>query len=167
MEMLTADLVRKLFDYNPRTGDLVWAAPRSRRVKAGDVVGARSKTPYVLVGIGQRVYVAHRIVWLWVYGELPNRDIDHRDGNPRNNRLTNLRLADRSENAQNMGLKSSNTSGFPGVSLCRTTGRWRATITLRRKVTRLGRFDTAEEAHKAYLASKAKLHTFQPTPRTT
>lgn len=167
LEDLTAALVRELFNYDPDTGDLTWAAPRSRRVKVGDVVGARSKTAYVQVGVGRKVYVAHRVIWLWVHGELPQQHIDHRDGNTRNNRLANLRLADKSENAQNMALKKSNTSGFLGVSLCRHTNRWRAYITINRKTHKLGRFSTPEAAHQAYLAAKAKLHTFQPTPRTT
>jgi AP2 domain len=58
-----------------------------------------------------------------------------------------------------------NTSGFPGVSWHEGDRKWQARINVGRRHIHLGYFDIREEAHAAYLAAKAILHPFAPTPR--
>ena len=76
--------------------------------------------------------------------------VDHIDGNPRNNRRENLRFASSAENARNMALKSSNTSGFKGVSYFRSRQKYRATIKVDYKQHHLGYYERAEDAARAY-----------------
>ena len=71
----------------------------------------------------------HRLVGLTF---LPNPDgkleIDHINRNRTDNRLENLRWATRSENSQNTGRQSNNTTGFKNISSHNTTDRWRIQI---------------------------------------
>lgn len=81
-------------------------------------------------------------------------EIDHRKGDGLDNRKAMLRRATRSQNNAN----SVSDGPLPkGVYLCGHTGRFRATVQLDGKRYRLGRFDTAQEAHAAYAAKAAEL----------
>lgn len=82
--------------------------------------------------------------------------VDHIDGNKKNNHLTNLRLATRSQNSQNSKAHSDSQSGLKGVS--RKRKRWRARIVVDGKEKSLGVFGTKEEAHAAWVAVAKELH---------
>lgn len=73
--------------------------------------------------IGGRVYMAARIIWKLVYGYDPI-EIDHINRIKTDNRLVNLREADRSLNCRNRGLLRNNTSGVSGVYLEKSSGLW-------------------------------------------
>lgn len=90
----------------------------------------------------------HRII----AGNPANAIIDHANGDTLDNRRSNLRLASRGQNAVNTGLRSTNRSGFKGVSF-RRQGAWRAYIGIARRTIHLGYFATAEEAARAYDAA--------------
>jgi hypothetical protein len=79
--------------------------------------------------------------------------IDHANGDWRDNRLSNLRIATRSENAANSGPPRTNTSGFKGVCWDKRAGKWLAQISHQRAHYWLGHFSTAQEAHNAYRAA--------------
>jgi hypothetical protein len=108
-------------------------------------------------------YRAHRIIWMMFNGNLPKEQLDHIDGDRANNRIENLRECSNTENQQNRKLNKDNKTGFTGVTIWKT--KFKAEIRLNKKGYYLGLFDTAEEAHKAYLNKKAELHTFNPTVR--
>ena len=74
------------------------------------------------------------------------------------NGKVNLRIANTSEQAQNRGRRSDNTSGFKGVHLHRQSGKWRARITTNGRSRSLGMFSTAEEAAMAYRAAAEVQH---------
>lgn len=105
----------------------------------------------VEVGFRCRRYMAHRIIWEMHNGPIPEgMMIDHADGNPFNNRLENLRLATPRQNTVNSRKRSTNKSGYPGVSWSKSNGRWCASIRVHGKKKHLGLFDDPREAHKAY-----------------
>lgn len=83
--------------------------------------------------------------------------VDHKDGNGLNNIKVNLRVCDPVENAQNLKLYESNSTGAPGVQHY-SGGRYRAQIRHNTKLIHLGLFDTIEEASSAYEVAKRKLH---------
>lgn len=84
--------------------------------------------------------------------------VDHIDGDGLNNRRNNLRPATNAQNVRNSRKRTTNTSGFKGVSWNKEHRKWRAEIMARGKKKFLGLFNTAEEAHKAYCEAAEQLH---------
>lgn len=84
--------------------------------------------------------------------------VDHINSNGLDNRRANLRLATDSENARNSRRRSDNTSGFKGVTRCKESRRWIAQISDRGGSRHIGRFDTPEAAHAAYLEAAARIY---------
>lgn len=88
------------------------------------------------------------------------RSIDHRDGNPLNNRRSNLRLATALENVRNASKKrrATATSQFKGVWWARQSGNWQAMIRAEGVRKWLGSFKVEEDAARAYDAAARKFH---------
>jgi hypothetical protein len=164
MKPLSQAELLELLTYNAATGEFKWLVSRGK-AKAGTVAGS-DLNGYVCIRINRQNYLAHRLVWLYEFGRWPNEHLDHIDGNPKNDRLANLRECSHAENHQNVGTRRDNRAGAAGVYLHRGSGRYTAEIRVDGKRHSLGYHDTREEAHAAYLKAKAELHTFQPTPRT-
>lgn len=76
--------------------------------------------------------------------------VDHIDGNPANNRKSNLRVCTQADNLGNQSKPKNNTSGYKGVSFEKNNKKWRVYISRHRKRVHLGYFDTPEEAYLAY-----------------
>lgn len=94
-------------------------------------------------------YVAHENLLLHrEITECPSHlEVDHRDGDPLNNRRSNLRTATHAQNAQNRRyLHAKNKSGHRGVSWDERRGKWFAKVTLNGRQIALGRFDDLDEA---------------------
>ena len=79
-------------------------------------------------------------------------EIDHRNGNPSDNRWDNLREATSAQNKANRTRPTTNKTGFKGVSFNERSRRFCAHISIGNKTVFLGSFATAEEAHAAYVA---------------
>lgn len=144
--------LRRLLDYDAATG--IFRRRRTGRV-AGCATGGQRRA--WIIGVKGRRYLAHRLAWYYVHGVWPVDDIDHKDCDPSNNRIDNLRLADQTQNNGNTGLYRTNKSGFKGVHFSRHAKQWRASIQFRGKMKNLGYFDTPEEAHKTYMAAATEL----------
>lgn len=104
-----------------------------------------------------RKFAEHHIVWLHVTGQWPGFEIDHKNLDGTDNRFSNLRPTDESGNGANKRLYANNACGLKGAHLHRS-GRWRAQIKKKGRVIHLGLFDTADQAHAAYLAAASELH---------
>lgn len=156
----------ELLDYDLSTGLFRWRKTLSNRAPAGSVAGKPGcSRGYATVVIHGRAYQAHKLAIYWYSGIYPYTDVDHIDGDPRNNRLTNLRVCGALGNAQNRHRHSKNNKlGVLGVALCKNTGRYRAQILVSGKKLHLGRFKTVAEASTAYLSAKAKYHIAQVAP---
>lgn len=100
---------------------------------------------------------AHHAVWALCTGHWPKAEIDHIDGNPSNNRIENLRVADRTIQNRNSARRKDNTSGVTGVSFDSRTGRWRARIPVSGKQVYLGYFDSKHDAAVARKAAEKVL----------
>lgn len=155
---MTAEEARQLFSYNPETGDLAWRISLNNRAPSGYVVGSNTNSGYLQTQVRGERYLAHRIAWLMTYGEWPKEHIDHINGDFRDNRLCNLRLATNAENRRNTKLNRRNKTGFKGVSFDKTRNKWTAHISVCRQQKNLGRFNTPEEAYVAYCKAAAELH---------
>jgi len=171
-EELTAAQLRSVVHYDPETGLFTWR-PTIDHWRAGLPAGTQSKK-YVVLGIGttsrseqlryyvlgvrKRVYRAHRLAWLYVYGEWPDGEIDHINLNGLDNRIANLRLATPTQNSCNRGLRKDNTSGIKGVSWNKRDRKWLAHITVNGKQHHLGVFDTKAEAKAVRDEAAARMH---------
>ncbi len=154
---MTLDELRAVLRYNKRTGDFTWRVNRGRNAKIGWVAGSPEKR-YWAVTVFQRRYRAHRLAWFYVTGAWPKEDVDHENGNRRDNRWRNLREGSRSFNMENVRqAHRDNKSGFLGVSSA-PAGKWKAEITTRGLKRHLGVFKTPKLAHRAYLKAKRELH---------
>ena len=86
-------------------------------------------------------------------------EVNHRDGNPQNNKLENLEWVSSRENSSHRSEKNKNkTSEFTGVSLDKSRGLWKSTIYINGKQKFLGRFVSEELASKAYKDELVKLN---------
>lgn len=161
---------KRLFAYNPKTGNLTWQ-PRplldfksQRDCDAWNTRYANTEAGYInsqgysVIKIDYVLYKSHRIIAYLMKGwNKTDMEIDHRYGNRSDNRLEMLRPATHDKNCYNKGLRSDNTSGYPGVTFDKNSGRWKAQITIDRKTKHLGLFDTAYEAHLAYEKAAKRL----------
>jgi len=77
-------------------------------------------------------------------------EIDHKDSNKLNNLEDNLRICTHKENIRNSNIKSSNSSGYKGVTWRKSIKKWTSNITVNGKTIFLGNFTDIEEAAKSY-----------------
>lgn len=153
---LSVELCRQLFRYDPVTGKIYREYAVAGKF-AGTECGNHQKD-YIYVSYHRRRILAHRLAWALYYGEWPRKPIDHINCNRHDNRIANLRLVTVAENNRNRPKQSNNTTGYKGVTLHRTTGRYEAKISANKKRYFLGSFPSAEEAFRAYSEAAKTLH---------
>jgi len=97
-EPLTSKEVRRLFDYDFKTGLLMWRYRDDRDAQwnaryadeiAGVVDDSGTQTR-IRIKLNKRQYMASRVVWAWVTGSWPQHDVRHRNRNQLDNRFENL-----------------------------------------------------------------------------
>jgi hypothetical protein len=159
MGMNMLNRLKELYEYNPENGLFYRKVSSSPRWKAGQVAGTNSGHGYIKITIDGKQHYAHRLAWLYVYGDYPEETIDHINGNGTDNRICNLRAVKKQENNQNI-VSAKNKSGFQGVSWNQERKRWIAQISINNKSKRIGRFKTKEAAFEAYLNAKKTYHPF-------
>jgi hypothetical protein len=155
--ILSQDKVRHLLHYDPLTGIFTRLVRTSRRIKVGDVAGSKNGGGYVQIRIDGVLRQAHRLAWLYMTGENPIGEIDHKNTIPSDNRWENLRDATRKVNMQNQRRPHRNSQlGILGVS--RNSNGFMASINIAGKKMYLGTFPSTALAHDAYLKAKRELH---------
>jgi len=154
---LTQERLRYLLHYDPETGVFRWRVSPCWHVPVGHVCGP-GRSGYVVVMIKGSNYNASNLAWLYMTGEWPQEGIDHKDGNPLNDRWENLRLANQSQNSANRRIASNNTSGFKGVSWSKTNQKWFAYVYVNGQRIGCGHFDDPEEAARVRNAKATLLH---------
>lgn len=158
---LTAQMLKVYLHYNPETGVFTRIQTYCNRVKAGSVAGstARSKNG-VSIKLFGKSYRAHRLAWLYMTGAWPDRDIDHKNGDPMDNRFSNLRDVSRSINAGNSRRHRRRKHALP-MGVTRNSNKskcYSAAISVNGHKTHIGVFESSMDAHKAYMEAKRELH---------
>lgn len=158
---LTAEEVRYFFDYDKETGNLIRInTSKNHPHRLNKVAGCKYSEGYIVVSVpGGRRFSAHRLIWLWVYGEWPKHEIDHINGNRSDNRIENLRDVTRSVNGENRRAADiTNKSGILGASWLEKRKCYQVVISVRGTQHFLGLFKDPEQARNAYITAKRKLH---------
>lgn len=141
--------------YRKETGDFIWKKFPGTATP-GAIAGQISAWGYVRIPLFGKKHSAHRLVWLMEHGELPSSQLDHIDGDKKNNHIDNLRLVTPSLNQLcNNKPRKGNKTGFVGVRVGRT-GKFKAQLRIKGEYRYLGEFMTAEEASAAYQSEKTR-----------
>lgn len=157
--MITSERLKQFLRYDCDTGLFFWLVKKGRG-EVGAQAGVVHHSGYLQIGIDGKLYLAHRLAWLYAYGVMPPHEIDHENRNRLDNRIFNLRKANRKQNAENVpALRKNNTSGFRGVFFQPRTDRWYAQIRHHKQTLHLGHFATAEEAACARASKEKELFT--------
>ena len=109
----------------PYTGNFTWNGHSSGH-NAGDIVGRNARVGnYIVINLNGKAYNLHRLVFLYMTGELPSSSlfVDHINGIPSDNRLENLRLCTPQQNAFNSRPAKNDTTGVKGISRIDRPGR--------------------------------------------
>lgn len=158
---VTQEELREIFDYNEDTGVFTRKVRTAKCNQIGDTVGCINNRGYCVIRYNTRLYQAHRLAWLYVYGEIPtDKQIDHVDTDRSNNKITNLRLCTNAQNLKNTPAHKDNTSGFKGVSYVKATGKWKAQIQnpMTGKFEQTYGFLSPQEASEFYKAKAQMYH---------
>lgn len=148
---ITQELVKTLFDYH-EDGYLIWKVLTRGRIING------SKAGYMhdggdglrnMVGVNGKHHKLARIIFLWHKGYMP-KEVDHIDVNKLNDRICNLREANRSQQNTNRNSRPSSTSKYLGVVYDKHRDKWKASIGLNKKTLNIGRYNNEHDAALAY-----------------
>jgi hypothetical protein len=151
-------LLNELFELRTESGELIRRKQRGGTAAPGSIAGGIVGNGYQYVVIDCQHYLVHRIIWKMEHGIDPPMRVDHKDRNPLNNRITNLRLATQSQNLANSKMLRNNTSGIRGVILDKRSGKWLARMSVMNRSKHIGSFATPEEAKAAYQNAAIALH---------
>ena len=148
--------LKELLHYDQATGIFRWITNRKGGPRAGDIAGKSLTNGYLRIGVDGKLYYAHRLAFFYMTGRWPDQ-IDHFSGDRIDNRWCNLRESDFTMNAQNRRTANpSNRVGLLGVTINKKA--FVAQISVGRKTIYLGSFNSAKDAHDAYIKMKRKLH---------
>ena len=155
---LTQEYLKSILSYDPDTGVFIRLVSFGYRAKAGDIAGSPDKNGYLRICISGKSYKAHRLAWLYMTGEWPKDQIDHIDMEQSNNRFSNLREANYSQNQSNRPVRKNSKSGYKGVYFLKNKKDrpWMAQIKVMGKDIYLGMFKTKEMAYSAYCKAAEK-----------
>ena len=142
---ITREEALQLIEPNFETGKLYWKVRRGGPAIKGGEVGS-FVGGYLKVKLKGKSYPVHRIMWLLAYGEHPDRFVDHINGDRVDNRLCNLRLVTKAENAKNRLATKGSKSGLNGVTWRKDNLKWRAYIRWDNNLEHLGSYDDFFEA---------------------
>jgi len=156
MANVTQDRLKELVHYDPVSGVFTRIKDAGPNAKAGEVLGKSKPQGRSRVCIDGKFYLLHRLAFLYMTGAMPEDEVDHINRDPSDNRWENLRPATRAENCHNIGVPSHNTSGLKGASFDKARNLWQAGIKVNGRRIALGRYETAEEAHAAYVKAAEK-----------
>lgn len=157
---LTHEELTRILSYNKETGIFTWREKTCKCVVIGKIAGNRNKvSDYIEIKIRGKQYKAHRLAWFYVHGVWPENLIDHKDTIRHHNWISNLRESNHSLNAQNHqkpNITNRSASNVPGVKYRAERKKWRVSLTINKKETYFGHYDTQLEAESVCLEMRRK-----------
>lgn len=122
-QIITKDYLNYLFEY--KNGKILWKNKTSKHanVVIGKEAGHLRSDGYKQVVINNKIYQTHRIIFMMFNGFMPDK-IDHKDNNPSNNLIENLREASHCQNMHNAKKRKDNSSGYKNINFHKATNSW-------------------------------------------
>jgi len=152
------ELITRL-DYDPDTGIFKWKIVKSNLIKnrvglEAGCIARKPRTSYRVICLNKTTFLAHRLAWFYVSGAWPAKEIDHINGDGLDNRIINLREANRAQNSRNRKTRV----GYTTKGVSRSGRKWQATIRKSGKIYYLGLFANKKQAQAAYNEAAKKLY---------
>ena len=139
-----ASRLKEVLQYNPATGEFFRVANGVTKP-----TGTVTSNGYRRLTVDGVQYLAHRVAWLFHYGDWPDDQVDHINRDRLDNRIANLRRVSNSENMANLSVRTNSKSGVPGVCWFERTKRWMVRMMVNGKVINIGYFKCYAHAIKA------------------
>ena len=162
---LTAEMLRSELRYMPGTGEFIWISGRLAFNRNDDSrIGKKAgcvQNGYVWIRLGKRLFLAHRLAYLHVFGAMPNGLIvKFRNQNRADVRWENLEWTAPEDRAlrDRVARKNNQSTGVLGVTYNKRLRRYVAQITVNGRHKRIGVFDDVEAARAAYARAKVEHH---------
>ena len=154
-------MARSVLRIHPKLGRIDRVMPDGT---VREAVGSIANTGYLVVSVGRAMVNNHRLIWEFAKGPVPKGfEVDHRNRNKVDNRISNLRLVTRSQNTQNrVNAQSNSKTQTKGVCWSERLQKFRVTINLNKKQYACGCYDTLAEACAARHAAEKILYTHMP-----
>ena len=161
--MIKISYLKKVLEY--RAGELFWRSGK----RAGRIAGSITADGYKTInfrpngdnGLDKRLFIRlHRVIFAMHHGRFPTGEIDHKNRDPLDNRIINLREATRSQQSMNTKIRKDNTTGVKGVRICSSSKskNYQAFIYVDRKFRHLGLFVDLDEAAAVRRAAEVNFH---------
>lgn len=138
--MLTQKKLKKIVNYDPISGLMT---------KKNKQIGTLTHNGYLRAYVDGKLYMVHRLIFLYMEGSLPKEKVDHIDHNRTNNIWSNLRHSCSQKNQMNRSLSKDNKSGYNGVTFSKKRKKWIAQITINKKKKHLGIYSNINDAVQA------------------
>ena len=155
--MITQQDLKKLLDYDFETGLFFWKISPAKQIKAGNIAGTKRKDGYIQIKVLNEFLLAHRLIWIYVYGYMP-KYIDHINGIRDDNRFSNIREVSNQQNSLNSKISKNNKCGIKGIYWDKSRNKWSARVFLNGKCEFFSRFDDIALAKNAIMKAREKLH---------
>lgn len=153
--MISHEELKRHLSYDPETGVFTRKISNTASVTVGDEAGTMC-TGYLRIMVCGKRYLAHRLAWFYMTGKPANCLIDHINGDRTDNRFSNLRLANRSQNGMNRNIQRNNKSGYPGACWHKNLCKWTVSFKKNKKQVHVGCFDDLDEAISASMMARAE-----------
>lgn len=172
--ILTQEYVKEIFHYSE--GFLYWKAHKKilkNGTKSSKIFKTNKGVLRRSIFFKSNSFYESRLIFFYHYGYFPEI-VDHKDLDTLNNKIENLRAADKFKNAHNRGSNKNVSSKYKGVySTVQKTYRfvkesserkvymyyrWSAQISYDNKQIHIGQFKTENEAALAYNKAAVKYH---------
>ncbi len=115
--------LKECLNYDPETGVFTWLI--ATRAGKGNIANCKDKDGYIRIQLDNTRYFAHKLAWLYVYGEFPSNEMDHIIRIRNDNSIKNLQIAIRKINNENKNIYKNNQCGYKNIRFKKSSNTWR------------------------------------------